>query len=133
MSLKDLVPPLELCKLIPAGEFEDSVFVWGYSCDKRNTEPFVEERDCLEFCRKKMVNAPPMFPAPTLKEIMRNTSTRGDSYFCKFYDGGDRYEPSWSIGDCEHDLYYKNGYEGENPELLALRWWLKLKGIEYAE
>jgi hypothetical protein len=27
MNLDDIVPPLELCKLIPAGEFEDSVFV----------------------------------------------------------------------------------------------------------
>ena len=27
------VPPLELCKLIPAGEFEDSVLVWrDHSC-----------------------------------------------------------------------------------------------------
>lgn len=27
MNLEDLVPPLELCKLIPAGEFEDSAFL----------------------------------------------------------------------------------------------------------
>ena len=26
MKLEDLVPPLELCKLIPAGEFADSAF-----------------------------------------------------------------------------------------------------------
>ena len=27
-DLTDLIPPLELCKLIPSGEFEDSYFVW---------------------------------------------------------------------------------------------------------
>lgn len=27
-KLESLVPPLELCKLIPAGEFADSAFIW---------------------------------------------------------------------------------------------------------
>ena len=27
-NLTELVPSLELCKLIPAGEFTDSAFVW---------------------------------------------------------------------------------------------------------
>lgn len=27
-KLESIVPPLELCKQIPAGEFEDSVLVW---------------------------------------------------------------------------------------------------------
>lgn len=27
-NLKSIVPPLELCKRIPAGEFEDSAMVW---------------------------------------------------------------------------------------------------------
>lgn len=35
MELKNLVPPLELCKEIPAGEFEDSAFVWAL----RKAEP----------------------------------------------------------------------------------------------
>lgn len=36
-NLKSIVPPLELCKQIPAGEFEDSVFAWRYPAyDERN-------------------------------------------------------------------------------------------------
>ena len=27
-KLESIVPPLELCKQIPAGEFEDSALVW---------------------------------------------------------------------------------------------------------
>lgn len=49
----------------------DLFFVWSYSCDKRKTEPFLDERDCIEFCRRDMVNAPPVYPAPTLQEIMQ--------------------------------------------------------------
>lgn len=124
--LEKLVPPLELCKLIPAGEFEDSVLVWGYSCDKRNTEPFVDERDCVEHCRRNMVNAPPAYPAPTLKELLRAISPGETGFFCSHEGDG-----SWNIGDCECDLYVKNGYEGENPEALALRWWFEQKGIDY--
>jgi hypothetical protein len=35
-ELKNLVPDLELCKLIPQGEFEDSVLVW---IDHRDVYP----------------------------------------------------------------------------------------------
>ena len=31
MRLEDLVPPLELCKKIPAGEFADSALVWAWN------------------------------------------------------------------------------------------------------
>lgn len=68
--IKDLVPDLDLCKQIPPGAFENSALVWSYSCDKRKTEPFVEERDCIDFCRRDMINAPPVYPAPTLAEIL---------------------------------------------------------------
>ena len=69
-TLEFLVPSLDLCKQIPEGQFSRSVFVWSYSCDKRKTEPFLDERDCIEFCRRDMVNAPPVYPAPTLQEIL---------------------------------------------------------------
>ena len=69
-ELENLVPDLELCRKIPKGAFADSVLVWSYSCDKRKTEPFIEERDCIDFCRRDMINAPPVYPAPTLAEIL---------------------------------------------------------------
>lgn len=33
-KLEDIVPPLELCKRIPAGAFEDSVLVWVFDHQK---------------------------------------------------------------------------------------------------
>lgn len=33
-NLESIVPPLELCKKIPAGEFEDSALVWDiHGCE----------------------------------------------------------------------------------------------------
>lgn len=118
MNLKDLVPPLELCKLIPDGEFEDSVFVYV---------PYANGNDFKLFRRTYQLEASHngILPAPTLKEILRATSPGETGVFCSHEGDG-----SWSIGDCEQDLYVRNGYEGKNPELLALRWWLKQKGIE---
>lgn len=51
-NLTELVPPLELCKLIPAGEFEESTFCWigkGHSAIlptdiEVEQKPFVELR-----------------------------------------------------------------------------------------
>ena len=76
-TLESLVPSLDLCKQIPEGAFTNSVFVWSYSCDKRKTEAFVDERDCIEFCRRDMVNAPPVYSAPTLQEILLADPTIG--------------------------------------------------------
>lgn len=125
MKIENLVPPLELCKLIPAGGFADSVFVWGYSCDKRDTTPFVDERDCVEFCRRNMTNAPPMFPAPTLQEIMADLPSGDTACFC-CYNG----DSLWSMGNCEHDLYVKNGTEDSSPAAAALKVWLETKVAE---
>ena len=69
-TLESLVPPLELCREIPEGKFEESVLVYSYSCDKRDEKPFLDTRDCVELCRKDMINAPPVYPAPTLEEIL---------------------------------------------------------------
>lgn len=117
MNLDDIVPPLELCKLIPVGEFEDSVFIWGYSCNKMNTEPFVDERDCVEYCRKNMVNAPSMFPAPTLEEIIRKIRL---DLLCGIEHHGDFYVSNRHIGV----------FEDERAATAAIKLWLKLKGIE---
>lgn len=59
MKTEELVPPLELCKKIPNGEFEDSCLVY---CGKmivlrRSTVKIVTDE---KFC-----------PAPTLEEILQ--------------------------------------------------------------
>lgn len=80
-NLKSIVPPLELCKRIPAGEFEDSALVYrfdhqhaGRMFPETNEDErffYVEEREMVEFAQRNMVNPPPMFPAPTLAEIVK--------------------------------------------------------------
>lgn len=80
-NLESIVPPLELCKRIPAGEFEDSTLVYrfdhqqaGKIFPETNEDErffYVEEREMVEFAQRNMVNPPPMFPAPTLEEIRR--------------------------------------------------------------
>ena len=80
-NLESIVPPVDMCKRIPAGEFEDSALVyrfdhqqaWKMFPETNEDERFfyVEEREMVEFAQRNMVNPPPMFPAPTLEEIRR--------------------------------------------------------------
>jgi len=67
-ELKDLVPPLELCKLIPEGKFADSVFEW-YIPGKKVAEwrivPCVITRHY-----SAASGLPGNVPAPTTDEIL---------------------------------------------------------------
>ena len=91
MEIKELVPSLELCKLIPQGEFADSAFIW----DKTTSIGFWDGEDkdgnqiggfgkithtkyrlrqnYSERCRKHIKDqdiTPDVFPAPTTDEIL---------------------------------------------------------------
>lgn len=118
MNLENLVPPLELCKLIPAGEFADSVhwYRWSYIDQKYlvvEGKPDVRlHRDPCP-CGMKY-----FYPAPTLQEIIdvlpQGVELYKDSeYFCS--------------------LSMSNEYYGETAVIAALKVWLKLKGIEYEQ
>ena len=69
MTLEDLVPPLELCKQIPAGKFQDSALVWMNTLEwvegKYKWIQIVEPRRYAE-----LIEA----PAPTLAEILDKTA-----------------------------------------------------------
>ena len=71
MRLEDLVPPLELCKQIPAGEFEDSAFIWHWEDNRKPQSEYWQfvlfrpARDTDLDAIKDRVR-----PAPTLAEIM---------------------------------------------------------------
>ena len=120
-NLESIVPPPELCKQIPAGEFEDSALVYRFDHQQagkmfpgtNEDERFfyVEEREMVEFAQRNMVNPPPMFPAPTLEEILDDLFFT--AVFCK---GG-----IWII-----DRFYE--YPTKSEE--ALRLWLTVKGIQ---
>ena len=78
-KLESIVPPLELCKLIPAGEFEDSVLVWrdhsclGYYVSERFAGETSDCRGEQKFDYAGNVDLVIMkatLPAPTLAEIL---------------------------------------------------------------
>lgn len=117
MKLEELVPPLELCKLIPKGEFEDSCFAWACSCDKRVIEPFVDCRKYIEFCHRNVANAPAVYPAPTLEEIMAKLPPLQEVFRDEFDHGVNLWTTDWGN-------YSKNATE------TALRSWFYQKGID---
>lgn len=63
-ELKDIVPPLELCKMIPEEKFADSVLVWvrNIGLDRTEYAPFVGTR-------KNALSYNIICPAPTTDEI----------------------------------------------------------------
>lgn len=117
-TLERIVPPLELCKQIPAGEFEDSALVWVVKGNEKECAP------------RTMFNAIPnswkVFPAPTLEEIITKLPH-------KYKDG------RFSVGDnyIEYDTY--DGFlvdgtdfcsEPEGFAAAAIRLWFMVNGSE---
>lgn len=108
MNIEDLVPPLELCKKIPAGEFEDSAL--AFACqpdDDDGEETNIFTRDMIEHLEKRWGGTPyTLYPAPTLQEILEN-------------------------GEPVYELTVKHK-PGANQSMAenALKAWLKQKGIE---
>lgn len=67
-ELKDIVPPLELCKQIPAGEFEKSVLVWRERIGNISRDDRVKVREPEDISYKVESAEVNYFPAPTLAE-----------------------------------------------------------------
>ena len=128
-NLKSIVPPVELCKLIPEGEFEGSVFAWRYPAyDERNRrllngwEVIEVNWYAVKEYKKKYDEREKFFPAPTMEEIRRKllnlSIVPGDDVIhveCKI-------DPeNWvsTIAVDENDV-----------TAAALRLWFKVKGIE---
>ena len=65
-NLESLVPPLELCKRIPAGEFVDSALVWEKS------EKYFQATEIIDYEYKVVARDESKggFPAPTLEEVL---------------------------------------------------------------
>ena len=112
-KLEDLVPPLELCRKIPSGKFDDSALVWwGHHVYMRSHGDAVT-------------------PAPTLAEIMKelpkyDEEERGLACVPDFgfnEDGEMVYGDAWLVGYCKS----KSGKDA-NPAAAAMKLWLELKG-----
>lgn len=112
MKLEELVPPLELCKLIPEGDFEGSAFLWEAVVDMNtgetvntHTVPRPSRIGCNPFVYREIAKEFHLYPAPTLEEILYNMPP-----ICRF-----------------RLLEWRNE---KNIAEKILKVWLKLKGID---
>lgn len=135
-ELKDLVPPLELCKLIPAGEFADSALM----CEAMIGMASRQVLDIRIIPRQKITNNPYVdrklgreyyiYPAPTFDEILDELHKCQEDVFVKWseiaYHG-------WLVNAYSHGRNEDYQAHDERKTTAALKLWLKLKGIEYAE
>lgn len=124
-KLENIVPPLELCKQIPAGEFEESALVWEVYHYQYTIDPYVISRETSETTRGKGLES--VYPAPTLAEILAELPEAIDTPEDEFFslsvrqDFGDDGKPLFWIGynnTCEKDA---------NPAAAALRLWLRIR------
>ena len=116
-KLEELVPPLNLCELIPKGEFEDSALRW------LDEDEGVIPTAALTIPEKYI-------PAPTLQEIMEKLPPYAKNEHilaCCV--------PDWADFDARvFGEHWRVGYTGDasindkSPVTAALKLWLKLKG-----
>ena len=126
-KLEELVPPLELCKLIPKGEFEDTALLWEAVVDMNTGEtvnthivPRPSRTGCNPFVYHEIAKEFHLYPAPTLEEILQELFfiSHGFDLAC-FWDGG------WHVKTNEGEKF-----SGISPVCGALKLFLELKGIE---
>lgn len=113
MNLQEIVPPLDLCKQIPKGEFKDSFFCYVW-CSFRE-EYIICKSDwehTQDFC----------CPAPTLQEILEDLPR--DFEFSRCYEDNVPTEKYITIIGTEIGEVGNNGAES------AMKTWLNIKGIE---
>ena len=119
-NLKNLVPPLELCKQIPAGEFEDAALVWvdddvvGFLCRTSGCEQIHKKEWQLEHNHPRKIAirrkcGHEIYPAPTLEEVLEEIGK----------------VESWDTATITRPI-------GVNTRIVdtALKRWFKVKGIE---
>ena len=119
-DLKQLVPPLELCKQIPEGNFTATALVWCGDTFYQNI--YVLPRACGG-CIKKDVN---IAAAPTLEEILTALEDIGFHYPTAFKQNG-----TWQVNctSCKngfHDPDLQDSSDMDNAATAALKLWLQL-------
>lgn len=112
--LKKIVPPMELCKKIPNGKFNESGLFWKPFDDRAGGSVLI--RIDAKFNVKRN-NA--LIPAPTLEEIL-NALPGEVKVNMKFGENGRRYfQVSW----------YSEAKWTTNPAQQALELWLKINSV----
>jgi hypothetical protein len=113
MNLQDLVPPLELCKLIPKGEFEDSALVWAEIKKENEVKSYIYTADMVNYYATSFHK---LYPAPTLQEILAELKTY------KVFGNKD-----FSIVESYEELVV-----AKQPVIdSAMEFWLKVKGVTW--
>ena len=115
-GLEKIVASLELCKLIPAGEFGDSVLVWRERIGNISRDNWVKFRDPEDISYKVESAEVNYYPAPTAEEIMEKLDE--PVLWCRDDD-------IWRCS-CNSLVLLENG---KNASAAALRLWLRVKGI----
>lgn len=111
-NLEDLVPPLELCRKIPPGEFKDTALIWFFDG------------------HSWWVNAPEFdaqpekeYPAPTLQEILAELDTEGLCCPSARFDS-DTWTVYW-IDNPVNEIWCAHESD-KNPATAALKLWLEV-------
>lgn len=116
-GIENIIPPLELCKLIPAGEFEDTALVWRERIGNISRDDWVKFRAPEDISYKVESAEVNYFPAPTADEIMEKLDAPG----------------LWRGSDGKWRCFCKNHMSAQKGRTIAdavLRLWLRVKGIE---
>ena len=122
-KLEDIVPPLELCKQIPAGVFEESALVWDIhgKFDKWHVEKRVNRS--VRFGDYGIMSPPHAdISAPTLAEIRRELRNLSVDVIDGAITVSCKVDPEETL--------YETAKNDSDVTAAALRLWLKLKGIE---
>ena len=122
-NLESIVPPLELCKQIPAGEFEDSVLVWKHHEIFFRGIDIMDQTDRVTFRADEQndivstYSSTRYYPAPTLAEIMAKLPE------------GVRMRMRTARNRERHFQIYHYSYETWTnlPAAAALRMWLRIR------
>ena len=115
MRLEDLVPPLELCRKIPKGDFEYSALTWNEGYVKGNF--VIEQRGLGRYY---------ICPAPTLQEILDEFGTEIDAKLYPHF-----LPPIWQFdvlfpdNTILHQSQVVVSNSGQNPAAFALKFYLR--------
>lgn len=121
-KLEKIVASLELCKLIPAGEFEDTALVWRERIGNISRDDRVKFRAPEDISYKVESAEVNYFPAPTLAEIRRELRNLSVNVIDGAITVSCRIDPEKTLSETARD--------DNDVTAAALRLWLMVKGIE---
>ena len=134
MKLEELVPPLELCKKIPAGEFEDSAFLWEAVVDMNtgetvntHTVPRPSRIGCNPFVYHEIAKEFHLYPAPTFDEILDELHKCQEDVFVKWSETAYH---GWLVNAYSHGRNEDYQAHDQIKTTAAMKLWLEVKGIK---